>query len=1094
MYLTAQAEIANLDAILTQQKATRQRRHQEVIDALREVSALTQPSIVGRLDRLVASGVVSAFSPYWIVNAIVMKGTRAAIEEIASRDDVDWVDENFRVTLTEPIDYVRGSSNALDENHGVPTGVRAIGAPRVWYELGFTGAGRLVGNLDTGVDGAHPALAARWRGNHAPVDHCWFDVVRTSDFPEDDSPSGGHGTHVMGTICGNSTSSNDSIGVAPGAEWIACNGIDQGSSNEFDNDILHAFQWFADPDSNSATLDDVPDVVHNSWGVDGRFSGYSDCYQVWNEVIVNCEAAGVVVTYSAGNEGPSSRTLRSPATVQIDSVTVFSVGAVDADADTIPPYEIASFSSRGPTDCPPFSPIKPEVCAPGVDVYSSFPDGLYTRLSGTSMAGPHVAGVVALMRQANPNAEVREIKSILMRTAHDYGDAGEDNTFGFGFIDAYQAVIEVSANRGIVTGLVSDANSGEPLSHATVQAGSRIRQTNAQGIYTLSVPGDSIWTLIFRAYGFLPETLDVEVAVAETVTVNTSLASLPQATVRGTVRAGANVPVAGAIVEFQSTPLPRLTTDSDGEFELAVPGDSSYTLTANYGGVVADTSFAAATGALIDLNLYLESQLSQPQGPDVRGYRAYDHLDSGLPPEYDWVEIAPSRGGSGSLLTLLDRDSSVFAALPFEVTYYGQVYDTMTINENGWIAAGVSHDHSFFNFQIPSASGPPAMMALFWDNLSWNQDLSELCYFHDTLNCRVVIEYLNFEFAGSPDLLLSCQLQIFDPAARPTPSGDAEIVMLYERIDLAQSATVGIENPSETNGVLCLFNGAHGGSTWEIRAGTAIHFTTRTEFYEMGSLSGMVTAHPVPPDWSHATVRAGCEFIAVQNGGAYNSDQVMTGARDVMFRLPGYEHAQATIQIGADSVSQWSFEVWRLDPPTELSGETAEDTLLLTWNAPADGPLDALLRFHVFRDGLQIGSTENTWWRDEIIGTLVRDYYVVAEYDGGMSDSSNHFLFDPSSATEGPQGIPREFAVSSVFPNPFNSTAELTIALPRDAIVSVEAYDVLGRKSASILAESQLSAGFHGVRWSASGLPTGIYFIRIVAGQDVRVKKTLLLK
>lgn len=1091
-YLIDQADIATLDFELSKMRATRQHRHQVIVDELRRVAHDSQLPLLLMLDELKLAGDVSGFTPYWIVNAIVFRGNRTALQQIASHPDVQWMELNFRPSLIEPVDYDRGRSLPLDENHGVPTGVRALGARRVWYELGYTGAGRLVANIDTGVDGAHPALAGRWRGTSEPADECWLDVVRNSTFPEDDSPSGGHGTHVMGTICGNSTVTNDSIGVAPGAQWIACNAIDQGSSDAFDNDILTAFQWFADPDSNSATLDDVPDVVHNSWGVDGRFSGYSDCYQLWNQAIVNCEAAGVVVTFSAGNEGPSSRTLRSPATVQIDSVTVFSVGAVDANADTIPPYNIASFSSRGPTDCPPFSLIKPEVCAPGVDVYSSFPDGNYTRLSGTSMAGPHVAGIVALMREANPNAEVREIKSILMRTAIDYGDAGEDNTFGFGFVDAYQAVVEISANRSIVTGVVTDENSGSPLGHATVSAGSRVRQTNASGEYTLSLPGDTTWQLIYRAYGYMPESLNVELGIAETLRVDAALTSLPQGTVRGVVRAGANIPVSEATVEFLGTPLPQLITDANGEFELAVPGDSSYVLEVSYGGVTADTSFTIATGETIELELFLLSLLSDPQGPDNYGYRAYDHLDIGIPPLFDWLEIAPSRGGSGTLYAVEDRDSSVYVRTPFPFRYYGIEYDSITINENGWIAAGISHDHSFFNFQIPSASGPPAMMALFWDNLHWDPEQSEFCVYHDTLNCRLVIEFLNFKFASATDLSITCQLQIFDPAAWPTPTGDAELLMLYEQIELPNSSTVGIENHTESAGVQCLFNGANGNRTWGIRAGSAILFTTRTLPFATGSLSGTVTAHPLPDDWSHAVVRAGCEYIAVMSG-AFNSENVLSGLRDAVFLLPGYERAVAQIQIGEDSLSHWNIEVWRLDPPRNLTGQAVNDTLILTWEPPQSESLDEFERYLIFRDGALLAAATTETYRDPIVGTQVRNYYLIAEYGGGVSDTSNHFIFDPTSAVELPAGMPREFSLSPAYPNPFNPATSFTLALPHASHVSVVAFDLLGRITAEILAES-LPAGYHTVHWNAAQLPSGLYFIRVTAGQFEAVNKVLLLK
>lgn len=1095
VYLIQQVDIATIDLAMTRRHATRQFRHEIVVNELREVAIQSQQPLLARLAELKTQGRVVGFTAYWIVNAIVVQADRSALLELSERDEVDWMDLNFRPRLHQPVDFARGHLNHLDENHGIPTGIRALGAPRVWYELGFTGAGRLVGNIDTGVDGTHPALSSRWRGVTEPAEECWLDVISVSQFPEDDSPDGGHGTHVMGTICGNSNVSNDSIGVAPGAQWIACNAIDQGSSGDFDNDILNAFQWMSDPDGNSVTIDDVPDVVHNSWGVDGRFPGYTDCYQVWNEAIVNCEAAGVVVTFSAGNEGSAERTLRSPATVELDSVTVFTVGAVDADADTIAPYEIASFSSRGPSDCPPFLAIKPEVCAPGVDVYSSFPDGNYIRLSGTSMAGPHVAGIVALMREANPNAEVREIKSVLMRTALDYGPEGEDNAYGFGFVNAYEAVLEISANRGIVTGIVTDEGTGEPIEQAVVRAGSRQRRTDSEGRYTLSLPGDSTWTISFEAYGYLVETQVMFLGVAETLQVNAGLTALPQGTLRGVVRAGENVPVAGAEISFTNAPLPSVLTDENGEFELNVPGDSSYNIVASYDGVETDTTAIVPLGGATDVSLQLVTSKSLPQGPDTYGYRAYDNLDNGIPPSGDWLEIAPSRGGMGTLLAIQNRDSSAYVAMPFLFDYYGTAYDSLTINENGWIAAGISHDHSFFNFEIPGASGPRAMLALFWDNLQWVFGESELCVYHDTLGCRFVIEYVNFLFAQTGELQVTCQLQIYDSESWPTPTGDSEIKMLYERIDVPNSSTVGIENNNELVGVECLFNGDHADNTWGIRSGRTILFTTRTEPWPAGSVVGHVIAHPEPTSWSETKIRVGCDVVEIDDDGEFSMSSAITGNPRIELLMPGYESADTVLPVGQDSVTTWTVEVWRLDPPRDLTGSAMNDTLTLTWSAPESvaGSLDELIEYDVYRDGVWRGSSSSESYRDAIVGIEARSYYVTAVYRGGESDTSNHFMYDPTNASPELSGTPQKFAVSSLYPNPFNPETKLTVALPHNVRLTVVAYDVLGRAVATI-ADEHVAAGYHTLNWHAESLPSGLYFLRIEAGVDVTVRKALLLK
>jgi bacillopeptidase F len=445
-----QADIKTLNTALKAEKATMQVRHQRVLSELQAAASRSQGDIINYLEAKKGEGSVKGYTRFWIMNLIVVQAKREELERIAARSDVETVEENFRVSLIQPVGDRSKSVEIPTKGIGVTPGLRAINAPRVWYELGITGLGRLLGNIDTGVDGTHPALTSRWRGNHEPWQECWRDAVGFGDtIPHDYY---GHGTHVMGTLCGLGAATGDTIGVAWQAEWIADNAINQSTGSAFDNDILDAFQWVADPDGNPSTTDDMPDVIQNSWGIDHRFSGYVDCDYRWQTAIENCEAAGVVVTFSAGNEGPGSQTHRSPANICNTPTTNFSIGAVDATHYDFP-YPIASFSSRGPSDCDGITK-KPEVVAPGVQVYSSVPGGTYEQYGwdGTSMAGPHVAGVVALMRQANPDLDVDSIKQVLMNTARDLGNLGEDNTFGWGVIDAYEAVLAVMFKHGDADG------------------------------------------------------------------------------------------------------------------------------------------------------------------------------------------------------------------------------------------------------------------------------------------------------------------------------------------------------------------------------------------------------------------------------------------------------------------------------------------------------------------------------------------------------------------------------------------------------------------------------------------------------------------
>ena len=626
VYLEEQADITSLDMELKREKATRQVRHERVIRALKEVASRTQPTLIDHLEEAKRAGHITGFTPYWISNMIIAEATKEEIYRLLNRPDVGFIEPNFKFELIKPVTSGGGPEVS---GIGVTPGLQAINADRVWRELGITGAGRLVANLDTGVDGNHPALSSRWRGTQPGVDpsEAWLDLVYGgSDFPADYY---GHGTHVMGTLTGLGEATGDTIGVAFGALWIACNAIDQNTGNEFDNDVTRGFQWFADPDGDPGTVDDVPDVVQNSWGVNEWFSGYVDCDGRWNTVIDNCEAAGVVVTFSAGNEGPGSQTLRSPADRADTPYNCFSIGAVDATNYGYP-YPIASFSSRGPSGCDGVS-IKPEVCAPGVDVYSSVPGGGYQQWgwSGTSMAGPHVAGVVALMREANPNLTVDEIKNVLMITSHDFGSEGEDNTYGMGFIDAYESVLMVMGGIGYLVGTVTDANTGDPIP-ADLEVLGTTRKTTADpetGFYSFVLQGDSTYTVQASYFGYDTMEQSIYVAPDDTTTLDFQMVASASGDLAGLVMdIDDGLPITGATVKILDTPIDPTGSSLRGlYFFPSVPSKAVYTVQATAPGYGANSERKLiGTDELNLLALPLESGFSDDMENGVNGWTHYN--------------------------------------------------------------------------------------------------------------------------------------------------------------------------------------------------------------------------------------------------------------------------------------------------------------------------------------------------------------------------------------------------------------------------------------------------------------------------------------
>jgi len=444
VYLKDQVDLDAITNQMDKQRASLGERHQPTVLALQNTASASQTQIVEYLKGLQEQDMVKEFQCFWIGNIIRIDTYQSIIDEIAKRDDVYKIYPNYEIELIATVE--ENTKGEPGSRNGIEPGVVAVRAPEVWEELNITGEGVLVATIDSGVDGDHPAIASRWAGVADPryeghPEWAWFDpYTYQNDFPYDIN---GHGTHTMGTVCGGAP--GDQIGVAPGALWISAGLIQTQDIPQFVSDAIESFEWLIDPDGNPETDWDVPDVCSNSWGLFEPL-GYPPCDETFWTFIDACESVGIVIIFIAGNEGSAG--LRSPADRATDDYRTFSVGAVDAND---PEWPIWEWSSRGPTYCTlnGSGAIKPDIAAPGVNVRSSIPGGGYDTSSGTSMAAPHVNGVVALMREYNPNISVNSIKEIIYQTAYDLGDPGEDNDYGWGMIDAYEAILLIGQSPTI---------------------------------------------------------------------------------------------------------------------------------------------------------------------------------------------------------------------------------------------------------------------------------------------------------------------------------------------------------------------------------------------------------------------------------------------------------------------------------------------------------------------------------------------------------------------------------------------------------------------------------------------------------------------
>lgn len=541
---------ADLDAVRGQRL--------QVFSELRSTAERSQRSLVNDLRNLTGSGQVGVIRQFWIDNLVLVQATPDVINQIAARKDVQVVFENYTFTVPPRPDM---GSQAVQ----APTwdSIDHIGAKDVWSSYGFTGTGIRVGGLDTGVDINHPDLAGKMITNN-PADPTY--PGGWAEFDGDGNPIPGstphdsaqHGTHTSGTMIGGNASGYD-IGVAPGANLMHGLVI-PGGSGSFAQ-VAGGMEWIIDPDGNPMT-DDGADVVNMSLGATGT-------YDAMVAPTDNMVAADVFPSFSIGNSGPGSGTTGSPGNVP----SAFGVGATDMND------VIASFSSRGPVtwNSPPYvgTWTKPDISAPGVDIYSSVPGGGWEGgWDGTSMAAPHLSGTVALIRQANPTLTVPAIKQILAQTALDLGAAGMDNDYGYGRVNCFAAVSAALAGIGTLEGTVY-SSAGGTVSGAMVHVSDTGQKvySDASGHYTIQLVAGS-HDLEFSAFGYDPETITVMIEADMSYTEDVTLTQLPSGYIAGNVTdAGTGSGIAADVsVYYMGTVVRTTTADATtGAYSVTLP-------------------------------------------------------------------------------------------------------------------------------------------------------------------------------------------------------------------------------------------------------------------------------------------------------------------------------------------------------------------------------------------------------------------------------------------------------------------------------------------------------------------------------------------
>jgi subtilisin family serine protease len=332
---------------------------------------------------------------------------------------------NRRVSIP-PVSKARSLPPVVTDNLRHVWGVSRTGAMACWGAFDARGAGIKVAVLDTGVEAKHPDLDGKVK------DFAEFDangrIVKRGVGAAYDSDM--HGTHVAGTIVGGRASQRW-IGMAPKAEIIAGLVLKRGEGTAAQ--VLAGMQW---------ALDSGAHVISMSFGSLQLSPVVAE--GLYDSMMVAAYRKGVPVVVAVGNEG--AQTTSEPG----NHFLAFTVGATDVD-------DRAAGFSGGRTQIVTRSGLvdgrrlplvysKPDVTAPGVDVYSATPNGKWAVLSGSSMATPHVSGAMALLLSCLPRLSelsgpkrVDVLNALLTSSVKELGESGQNHRFGYGRIDVLRA-------------------------------------------------------------------------------------------------------------------------------------------------------------------------------------------------------------------------------------------------------------------------------------------------------------------------------------------------------------------------------------------------------------------------------------------------------------------------------------------------------------------------------------------------------------------------------------------------------------------------------------------------------------------------------
>lgn len=535
---------------------------------LKDAAARSQRPVLDFLAQGQERGDVAVYNSFWIVNAAFAEIRAGAVERLAALPGVKTIREDYTFSIDQTS---RGEMRAAQTpvwDHYATTFVYDV------WEKGYTGQGVTIAIADTGLDITHPELAGALGGSGPYHTGYWaeFDAAGfpvSGSMPHDTS---NHGTWVASIAAGRSAGEH-TVGMAPGATLAGVIVIPGGTGTW--PQVIGGLQWVAERGF---------DVVNGSFGAnttDDELAVVTD----------NLAAAGVVPVFANGNWNPLQPNLYPPG-VPGNTPAAIAVGGFDLDGESAW-YNFGGIIEYPGYDYPDeFSKMKPDLSAPGMELFGALAGGGYYIDGGTSGASPHVAGAVALMLEANPFLTVDDVKHALYTSVGGHEELfgwpdfeTKDLDLGWGRLNALRAVEAVAlpeAGFVRVTGTVVARSSlgDEPIAGAVVTFDGPEHasfETDAAGSFFAEI-AEGFYTVTASATGFMPETREMTlIDQGHVIEIHFALQAAPQGSAVGRVTdADTGAGLAGVTVTAHTGQA--TTTGGDGTFSLPLP-EGAYTLT-----------------------------------------------------------------------------------------------------------------------------------------------------------------------------------------------------------------------------------------------------------------------------------------------------------------------------------------------------------------------------------------------------------------------------------------------------------------------------------------------------------------------------------